>query len=994
MEAQDTQREQKTRSRRSRWFAKVAARLAFAVLLVFAWRERVPLATRLVRSALDRQGFSDATFRITRLSLGCVALEDIRLGKPEPVLAIDGVDVRFSCPDVLRGEIDRVRVRGVKTVVVVDGGRLVSPLQQRLASLLSRQAQPAQGASPAQKSSALVAIGELSVYGVEIPVRLANGDGVAALRADASLFSEPDDRRTRGPVRYRFSARVEDDASSRLRVDGSLVPDTGAITLNGDVKLARVETLLQRARRVAPDRMAALTFCPSNCSFAVRGSVSLTNWTNAGLFDVTAELGRGSAFTFAQPEGEGWVRFQSLRVEASGTPQDAQGRLNVGVSGFRLSDRLQAQQEETRLLSLRGSARLLQTATNRSVRATIDSDLPGRSVMQVLPRVLPLVTRLLSDGGTLHVETDLQQPPAAAWQGEVRYSAEARRSTVTVPVGRMGAGRVTLEGSLAIRETRPQELRTNIGIEDGYYVGNGLSIRGGGQLSLASQPPYASASGSFGGQVGENTLLPKCGVVLSNSAVRFEGEAKVTGLVTNPVWQLALRVPAFGLGGRAGAASWRAEAGGAANVNYGLASAAVDGTLWLNDVAWAMDQTGKAVRVEAGLGRLDARIGVPLFARGNLSNALAQVTLSASNGWMRAGDRAVLEDAQAAVPFAWSLASGIVFQPGQALSWKRLEVMGVRAAPSGFAWAADGKTVCVSGGVRVAESRCAVAAQARIPLDNPQQTEVAVALPETELTADDGLAALVRKMDPQAEVTGRVAAEAGVRFLGKQPQVEGRVRVSDVSVRRGNAEIRGLAADVPFEAGLDYRTIRRPVITFAGAKVGNVRLDQGRIEFQVTPQEVFIDRAEVGWCKGSLNAYSIHLDPKHPKADIVVYADRIDLGEALMMVMPFKGVMEGVLYGRFPVGIDNRHVKLSKGFLYSLPGQGGKLRLEDTAPVVSLLDQAGIKGDVQQPLSKALSDMDFSAIRMELEPKDDGEAVLRMKLDGKSNLRSGLRRLI
>jgi len=142
---------------------------------------------------------------------------------------------------------------------------------------------------------------------------------------------------------------------------------------------------------------------------------------------------------------------------------------------------------------------------------------------------------------------------------------------------------------------------------------------------------------------------------------------------------------------------------------------------------------------------------------------------------------------------------------------------------------------------------------------------------------------------------------------------------------------------------------------------------------------------EVGWCKGSLNAYSVHLVLKNPKDDFVVYADRIDLGEALMMVLPFKGAMQGVLYGRFPVGFDNGHVKLSKGFLYSLPGQGGMLKLDDNTQMASLLEKAGIKGEVQLPLAKALSDMDFSTFKMDLEPGQGDEGTLRIKLGGKSN---------
>lgn len=53
----------------------------------------------------------------------------------------------------------------------------------------------------------------------------------------------------------------------------------------------------------------------------------------------------------------------------------------------------------------------------------------------------------------------------------------------------------------------------------------------------------------------------------------------------------------------------------------------------------------------------------------------------------------------------------------------------------------------------------------------------------------------------------------------------------------------------------------------------------------------------------------------------------------------------------------------------------------------TLLSRAGIGGEVRKPLSRALSDMNFSTIRMELEPKAEaeGESVFRITLEGKSN---------
>lgn len=953
------------------------------VLLASVWQTRIALVTRAVRSELDRQGFSDATFLLTQLSPGCVVLQDIRLGAGEPVLSVGRVEVLFSYPDVAQGRFGRIRVSGVKTAAVSDGNQVVLPLQERLKTLLSSK-EHAGGSTPSAGASRRFSFGELSLYDAQVAVRQTNGNEVIALRCDVSVLPEPDER-PGVPSKYRFTARVGGSPRIQARFDGTVVPETGDVTVSGELKADRVEDFVACARRLAPDRMSQVTFFPSNCMLSVRGSLAASAWQRVGPFEMTAEVGRGSAFVFTRPEG--LLRFQTLRLEASGTPQDVQCRLSVGLSGFRMGGDIQASQEEGRMLSMRGSARIRQTPTNRWVRATFDSDLPGRSVAQVLPRVLPLVPKLFTDGGTLHVEGEVAQPlQGGGWQGEARYTAEARRSALALTAGRVGAGSVALNGSLQICDTLPGELRTEVCVEEGYFFRQGLSVRGGCQMALTAQPPYASASGVFKGQIGESVALPKSGLALTEGTVRFEGEAAVTGLASNPVWAISVRVPDFGVSGQPGTvAAWQAFAGASAEVSYSATRLALDSDVWLRDAAFMHSVSGSVGRIEAGLGRFDAHVQLPACAPSAVSQTLARVTLCASNGWLKVGGSAALEDVQMTLPLTWSSAQGLAFLSGQKLSWQRLEVAGVRVEPDGFELAAAGEAVGVSFGLRVADSRFGLALQARVPMSDPRQTEIKVSLPLTELTAEDALTALIRRVDSGVDVTGRFSAEAQVRFLGSQPLAVGKLRFSDGRVRRGGLEVSGLAADVPFESGVTFRTIERPTISFVSAKVGNVRLDDGRVAFQVTPQEVFIDRMEVGWCKGRLNAYSVHLDAKNPRADVIVYADRIDLGEALMMVKPFKGVMEGVLYGRFPVGIDNKHVKLSTGFLYSLPGQGGKLRLEDDKAMGTLLKQAGITGDVQQPLSKALSDMDFSAIRMELEPKPDGEAVLRIKLDGKSN---------
>ena len=938
------------------------------------WRLRVPLASRLARGALDRQGLADLSFRLSQLSPGRVVVQDIRWGKPAPVLSVDRVDVRFSLPELKRRRVERLDVQGVKTTLISGRGKMNSPLAERLKPMLAA-AQKGRGAVRAPGAAARFSVSAATVRDVRVEVVSSDRAPLAELTMGAGAMSEAADR-------YRVWGCAQDGRSFSLKAEGTVLADAGQVSVTPELRIGDVGALIELARRIVPERVAAFAAVPTNCSLTARGDFSFENWTNAGPFEVSAELGRGSAF--AVPSQDAWVRFQTLRAEAAGTPRDASFRVSAGVAGFRIGGLLQASQEVGRMLSLRGSARFRQTATNQWLTATLDSDLPGRSIAKVLPRVLPLVPVFFSDGGTLRTEAEVSRPPRGEWQGQVAFAAEALRSSAPLAAGRFGAAAVSVTGTVEVADSKPGAVKTEIVLSNGYFYRQNLTVKGDGKAELTMRPPYASASGTFQGRVSESAALPKLNLFLQDGSVPFQGEAAVTGLPSKPQWQVALRVPEFGVASTRQSARAEGTAGAVASVWYGPTNLAVEGEAWVRDVSLLAGPESNRLG-EAGLSRIAARFKVPEFNPASASNAVVGVTFGVSNGWAKAGALAVLEDARCEVPFEWSPAAGFSFLQPQRLTWRRLEAQGLKVMPDGFSLAARDRAVEARFGVRVAESKMRVAVQALVPLDDPKRVVVDVTLPDTEIASDDAVAAVVRGKVKGAEVSGHVAAEAKVRFLGSQPQVLGRGRVSDGRVRSGKAAVEGVAADVPFESGALFRTIERPFVTFKSAKAGNMLLGQGRFEFQLTPGGVFVDRLEVGWCNGSLNAYSVHLDFKNPKDDFIVYADRIDLGAALMMVMPFKGKMEGVLYGRFPVGFDKGHVKLSTGYLYSLPGQGGKLRLDDHKQMQALLDKSGIRGDIQMPLSKALSDMDFNTFKMELEPKTNGDGTLRIRMVGHSN---------
>ena len=138
MDAQTKQ--QKTQGRKRRSSLSVAFLLASAVCLatcVVLWRCRIAAVTRVVRVALDRQRLSGLSFRLSSLSPSRVVVEDIRLGNPETLLAVDRIDLRFSVAELRRRQVARVQVQGVWTALVAGDGKMFSPLAERLKPVLA-----------------------------------------------------------------------------------------------------------------------------------------------------------------------------------------------------------------------------------------------------------------------------------------------------------------------------------------------------------------------------------------------------------------------------------------------------------------------------------------------------------------------------------------------------------------------------------------------------------------------------------------------------------------------------------------------------------------------------------------------------------------------------------------------------------------------------------------------------------------------------------------
>ena len=153
---------------------------------------------------------------------------------------------------------------------------------------------------------------------------------------------------------------------------------------------------------------------------------------------------------------------------------------------------------------------------------------------------------------------------------------------------------------------------------------------------------------------------------------------------------------------------------------------------------------------------------------------------------------------------------------------------------------------------------------------------------------------------------------------------------------------------------------------------------------RVTEKALLVTEAAAGFCGGQVNLYSVFLDPKNLNTGFTLFLDDIDAGEALAHLNGFTGEATGLLHGKVKLFIreGGKSVRLSDAFLYSTPGEVGKLRLANPKPVTENLALAGFDEAARSNVADALTDLDYSVLRLDLKRGEGKSATLLTAVRG------------
>ncbi|MBQ3344590.1 MAG: YdbH domain-containing protein [Kiritimatiellae bacterium] len=273
----------------------------------------------------------------------------------------------------------------------------------------------------------------------------------------------------------------------------------------------------------------------------------------------------------------------------------------------------------------------------------------------------------------------------------------------------------------------------------------------------------------------------------------------------------------------------------------------------------------------------------------------------------------------------------------------------------------------------------------------------AVLVPEARLSSDDAILGLMLPRLDMPAVTnlscsGTLSLSADGECTPKRPlpswsaegSLSGVCASMDVGKKARPVKVNNLRIRFGAKGLADWREIS-PMFPHADSvEAYGVVLTNVFASIRATDRAYLVTEAGAGCAGGELKLYSLFLDPEKLSAGATIYADGVDAGEVLARVSGFRGEATGRLHGKLPFYLkDGKELRLRNAYLFSTPGETGKVRIADARPMLDKLAMGGVSEDVRGNLSKALANLDYTVLRVQLRRGErEEDSSLGLKLEG------------
>ncbi|MCF7854827.1 MAG: YdbH domain-containing protein [Candidatus Pacebacteria bacterium] len=246
---------------------------------------------------------------------------------------------------------------------------------------------------------------------------------------------------------------------------------------------------------------------------------------------------------------------------------------------------------------------------------------------------------------------------------------------------------------------------------------------------------------------------------------------------------------------------------------------------------------------------------------------------------------------------------------------------------------------------------------------------------------------------PDLTFAGTVKAEGDLRLTPQAQSIRGNLELKnlDISLAENDTAMAGLSGVIAFEALPNLKTQPHQRLTFASASVAGIPVQGGSITYQLESKDLFfLEQCALAWCGGMLRTHATRFNLRKPDFELVLYAEDIQLQQVLGLMKNFNGTAEGTLYGRIPFAIKDWRISYDQGFLYSVPGKTGALKVKEAGLLTATVPPGHPNYARLKQAEKALQDFRFDVFKLDFGGKGTSDTRLSMHLEGRSRANENL----
>lgn len=266
----------------------------------------------------------------------------------------------------------------------------------------------------------------------------------------------------------------------------------------------------------------------------------------------------------------------------------------------------------------------------------------------------------------------------------------------------------------------------------------------------------------------------------------------------------------------------------------------------------------------------------------------------------------------------------------------------------------------------------------------PMAASLHCALPPYRLPAQLDLGDFVPDMSG-IQLDGKVHLDGHVDWTANQSNArltfgwqEGRVHMPE---KKWTLE--GITTELAFPDLPTFRSASGQQIRFDRLSLGQIAFKQGVIDFTLeSPDRILVEKSAFKWCNGHVYGQSARLSGNNPRHEFTFYGDRLHLASLLDQFGTLEAHGEGTVNGRIPLTIEGKQIRVSDGFLFSTPGDGGTIRVTGTE-IITAGVPAGTAEHAQLMLARAaLEDYRYDWVKLFIHSQDESLHV-KMKMNGR-----------